>query len=77
MVAVPDDAPVTTPELAPTVAMAVELLLQEPPLKGSVSVMAAAGQTDDGPVMAGVDVMRLTVSTEVTLVGQPKILVTV
>lgn len=49
--AVPADAPVTTPVVEFTVADA-ELLLQVPPAVASVSVIVAPTHTADGPLMA-------------------------
>jgi len=61
-VAVPADAPVTTPVVEFTLAMPEALLLQVPPAVASVSVIVAPTHTADGPVMAagaGVIVMVL------------------
>ena len=54
--------------------MAGALLLQEPPASASVSVTDVPGHKLAGPVMAGMDVIRLTVSYVVTLVGLPNTL---
>ena len=73
----PADIPVTMPVPEATVAMVAEPLLHDPPESGSLSVIDAPGQTDAGPVIAGVVVIRFTVSIDVTLVGHPNTLVTV
>ena len=68
MVAEPPDTPVTSPN-ASTVAMAVLLLDQLPPLTASASVVIAPWQTVVVPVIA-VGGIELTVRTAVT-VPQP------
>jgi hypothetical protein len=50
MVTVPDDTPVTTPDV-PTVAMAVLPLNQNPPVVASLSAMVEPAHTVDGPVI--------------------------
>ncbi len=51
MVAAPADSPVVTPVVAPTVAISVLLLVQTPPVTGSVSVMFVPMQSVAGPPM--------------------------
>ena len=53
MVALPEVTPVIKPVDVPAVAIAVLLLLQEPPVVESVSVMADPVHTFDGPVITG------------------------
>lgn len=77
MVAVPAETPVMIPLVLPAVATDGAALDQLPPPAGSLSVIEDDGQTEDGPVMAGVAVAIFTVTVLVTLVGQPKALVTV
>ena len=56
MGAIPADTPVTMPVVAPTVPMAVAPELHAP-MPGAVSVILAATQTPDGPLMAGAALM--------------------
>jgi len=76
MVTTPGVTPVTTPPV-PIDAITGTELDQEPPASASLSVTEAPTHTDDGPVIGGVAGMRLTVSGAVTVVGHPKLFVTV
>ena len=51
MVGVPAERPVTTPVLLPTVALAVLLLLHEPPDVASLREIVDPVQTTEGPDM--------------------------
>ena len=73
----PADIPVTIPVLLPIVAVEGAVLDQTPPDMESLSVTVAPTHTFGLPVIAGVAIIRLTVSGDVTEVGQPYILVTV
>ena len=64
MMAVPVDAPVTTPVLAPTPAIPEALLTQTPPVGLPENVMVAPLQTADEPEIVGV---VLTVTTAVAV----------
>jgi len=76
MVTTPGVTPVTIP-LVPMDAITGTELDQEPPANASLSVTDAPTHTDEGPVIGGVAGIRLTVSGAVTVVGHPKLLVTV
>jgi len=76
MVAVPADTPLTTPVL-PTVATDVLPLLHTPPLVASLRLVAEPAHTFIVPVIADTVGNGLTVTDEVTVVIQPKPLVTV
>lgn len=77
MVVVPAAIPVTTPEVF-TIAMLVAVLLHVPPAVpvGSLSVMVAAGQTNNTPDMAPATGVGFTV-TGIVAATVPQLLVTV
>ena len=66
MVALPVATPVTLPP-ASTVATAVLLLLQVPPLTASVRDTAAPIHTAEGPLMVPAEAVRLTVIAAVAV----------
>ena len=67
MVAVPADMPVTIPVLRPTVAIVVELLVQVPPMDGSLNVVVAPMHIVAIPVIGGGGEVTVTV----VVVAQP------
>ena len=69
--------PDTTPVVAPTFATDGFALLHVPPATALLSVVVAPTHTFALPVIAGSIGMVFTVSCAVTLVGQPKLFVTV
>jgi hypothetical protein len=76
MVALPADTPVTTPPLV-TVATAVLLLVQLPPVVASARVVVEPVHTVDAPVMVATPGVAFTVIGWVTVVEQPPPNVTV
>ena len=57
IIAVPGVTPFTTPDVSPTVATAVLLLLQEPPVVASVSVRVDPAHTFVVPLIGRIDVL--------------------
>jgi len=76
IVAVPADTPLTMP-VKPIVATEPSPLLHTPPLVASLSVVVEPAHTLMVPVIADTVGNGLTVTTEVTVVTQPKPLVAV
>ena len=76
IVTIPADTPLTMP-VEPTVATNVLPLLHTPPLVASLNVVVEPAHTLMVPVIADTVGNGLTVTTEVTVVTQPKPLVTV
>jgi hypothetical protein len=63
MFALPAAIPVTTPLAEPTVAVAVLLLLQVPPVAALLSVVAPPTQSDAVPVLVPGAALTVTVTT--------------
>lgn len=60
MIAVPGAAPVTTPVPAPTEAIVASLLLHEPPVVASASVVESPEHTPVAPLIAATPIFRVT-----------------
>ncbi len=73
MTVVPDETPVTIPELVPTVATAVLVLLHVPPVTASLSVVVDPTQMVVVPAMGPGGAVIITVTTMVFSppIGQP------
>jgi len=69
MVTTPADTPVTIPDVKPTVAIEVLLLVHEPPVTESVSVLVPPTHTLGVPMIGGKDKEEVTVNT--TYAPQP------
>ena len=69
MFAVPADSPVTIPEMGSTVPIAVLLLLHEPPIVASLSVVVSPTHTFVVPVIAATALTTVTVSDVAQVVG--------
>ena len=61
IVTVPAETPITTPEVDPTVAIAVLLLLHVPPLVESCNTTYDPTQVPEAPVIEDIDVEEVTV----------------